>query len=320
MTDLHKVLRPSKLDEVIGQDAIVASLRKQHKDKRLPHLFLFTGGSGIGKTTFARIIGNELLGVTPNNLIEVDAASNSKVDDVRALMAQVKKRGLVRGQKKMVIIDECQRLSGTAWDALLKDTEEPPEHLYIALCTTEVNKVPKTIKTRATDYHLKDLSIDDLIDVGEIANAHLKADLDEKTLGRLARKAEGSARNMLTLVGKAETAATKDDLADLIEDGATAKAEFIKPMRYLCTSAKLTFKGAMESIVPLVQEGNTAESIRLATINYAAKMMRNPKTYGNEGKSGQLLAVIDCFGVSMTGVDGEALLYKAVADLVYSAE
>lgn len=320
MTDLHKVLRPSTLDEVIGQDAVVTSLRKQRDDERLPHLFLFTGGSGIGKTTFARIIGNELLGVTPNNLIEVDAASNSKVEDVRALMAQVKKRGLVKGQKKMVIIDECHRLSGSSWDSLLKDTEEPPEHLYIALCTTEVNKVPKTIKTRATDYHLKDLSIDDLVDVGEIANAHLDAKLDEKVLLRLARKAEGSARNMLTLVGKASTVNSKDDLTDLLEDGVAAKPEFIKPMRYLCTNNQITFKGAMDLIVPLVQDGNTAESLRLATINYAAKMLRNVKTYGSDAKAGQLLALIDCFGVSMVGVDGEALLYKAVADLAYSAE
>ncbi|MCP4528583.1 MAG: AAA family ATPase [Aestuariibacter sp.] len=320
MTDLHKELRPSKLAEVIGQDAVATSLQKLKAENRLPHLFLFTGGSGIGKTTFARIIGSELLGVTPNNLIEVDAASNSKVEDVRALMAQVKKRGLVKGQKKMVIIDECHRLSGNAWDALLKDTEEPPEHLYIALCTTEVGKVPKTIKTRATDYHLKDLSIDDLIDVGELANSRLEADLDEKVLTRLARKAEGSARNMLTLVGKASTVESRDDLTDLLEDGAVAKPEFIKPMRYLCTSRSPTFKGAMELIVPLVQDGNTSESIRLATINYAAKMLRGSKTYSSEGKSGQLLALIDAFGVPMVGVDGEALLYKAVADFVYSAE
>ncbi|MDK1290127.1 AAA family ATPase [Pseudoalteromonas umbrosa] len=320
MSDLYNVLRPTELNEVIGQDAVVTSLRILHDSGRLPHLFLFTGNSGVGKTTLARIIGNQLLCVKPANLLEIDAASNSKVDDVRALMAQVKKRGLVKGQKKMVIIDECHRLSPSAWDALLKDTEQPPEHLYIALCTTDYAKVPKTIKTRATDYHLKELSTDDLIDLGEFANNHLNADLNEKTLIRLARKAEGSARNMLTLVSKASTASCKDELADLLEDGMAPKAEFIKPMRYLCTATNVSFKGAMALIVPLIQEGNTPESIRLASINYAAKMLRNSKTYSSDAKAGQLLTLIDCFSTAMVGVDGEALLYKAIADFAYSLE
>lgn len=86
-------------------------------------------------------------------------------------------------------------------------------------------------------------------------------------------------------------------------------------MRYLCTSAKLTFKGAMEGIVPLIVDGNTPEGLRLALVNYAAKMLRNPKTYGSD-KALQLLGVIDCFSEPFVGSDAEAKLYNALGQLL----
>lgn len=314
--DLHNALRPKTLDEVIGQEAAVNSLRQLHDKGELPHFILFTGGSGVGKTTLGRIIGRELLNVQERNLIEVDAASQTTLDATKALMETVKRRGLQKNAKKLVIIDECHSLSPKAWESLLKDCENPPEHLYIVLCTTEVNKVPKTIRTRAHDYHLKDIGLDDLIDFVMLSAEQSDIEISEKVAIKIARKAAGSARMALNLLSKVRDTTDNEDIADLLEDGTSLSPEFIKPMRYLCTDGKANFGGAMDLIVPLIVEGNAPEGIRLALINYAAKMLRNPKTY-KSARAVQLLAVIDNFKDPMVGSDAEAKLYNAIGQLLY---
>jgi len=313
--DLHNALRPATLDEVIGQEATVASLQQLHEKNELPHFYLFTGPSGVGKTTLGRIIGRQLLGVSERNLFEIDAASQTTLEATKAMMEQVKRRGLVKGQRKLVIIDECHSLSAKAWESLLKDTENPPEHLYIVLCTTEVKKVPKTIRTRAHGYHLKALSVDDLSDLVELAAKQQGIELDRKVVGRLARAAEGSARYALNLLSKVRDLDHPDDIADLLQDGTVPDPEFIKPMRHLCTGKNVTFENSMAMIVPLIQDGNNPEGIRLALVNYAAKMLRNPKTYKGSAAH-QLLAIIDCFSTPLVGQDAEALLYKCLGDLL----
>lgn len=313
--DLHNAMRPNTLDEIVGQDATVSSIRRLHEKNELPHFFLFTGQSGVGKTTIARVIGNELLKVLPRNLMEVDAATQTTLEATKALMEQAKRKGLIKGQKKLVIIDECHSLSSKAWESLLKDTETPPEHLYIALCTTEVGKVPKTIKTRAHDYHLKALNLDDLTDVIMLAAKTADIEIDDQTIVKLARKAEGSARHALNLLSKVGDLTDTDDLRDLLEDGSTLAPEFIKPMRYLCTSPTLKFADAMGHFVPLVVDGNAPEGLRLALVNYAAKMLRNPKTYRTD-KALRLLGIIDCFSEPLVGSDAEAKLYASLGQLL----
>lgn len=160
---LYRKYRPSNFSEVVGQDHIVDVLEKSVKEGKVSHAYLFVGSRGLGKTTIARIFASEL-GVSGNDLYEIDAASNRGIDDIRELRDGV--RVLPFDSKyKIYIIDEVHMLSKDAWGALLKTLEEPPKHVIFILATTEAHKVPDTIISRcqvftfkkATDVGLKKL-------------------------------------------------------------------------------------------------------------------------------------------------------------------
>jgi len=139
--------RPTEWGQFIGNETAIYVLVRRLKSSTCPHAFLFTGPSGVGKTTAARIVATEL----GADIHEVDAASNNGVEAMRALVEFSQHMSFTGSGRRMLIIDECHTLSKPAWQAILKLLEEPPEHLYISLCTTELSKVPETVLTRA--YH-----------------------------------------------------------------------------------------------------------------------------------------------------------------------
>lgn len=143
---LYRKYRPKTFDEVLGQDHIVKVLESSIKGKNVSHAYLFVGSRGTGKTSVARIFASEI-GVSVNDLYEIDAASNRGIEDIRTLRDGV--RVLPFDSKyKVYIIDEVHMLSKDAWGALLKTLEEPPKHVIFILATTEFHKVPDTIISR----------------------------------------------------------------------------------------------------------------------------------------------------------------------------
>ena len=143
---LYRKYRPKSFDEVLGQDHITKVLESSIKDNKVSHAYLFVGSRGTGKTSVARIFAKEM-GVSVNDLYEIDAASNRGIDDIKALRDGV--RVLPFDSKyKVYIIDEVHMLSKDAWGALLKTLEEPPKHVIFILATTELQKVPETIVSR----------------------------------------------------------------------------------------------------------------------------------------------------------------------------
>ena len=210
--------RPQTFDEIIGQSHIAVTLQNAIKNNRVGHAFLFTGVRGVGKTTSARILAKALncenlqntnpCGVckscldiqkgTHIDVVEIDGASNTSVDDVKVLRDA--SRYLPSQSKyKIYIIDEVHMLSEKAFNALLKTLEEPPAHVKFIFATTDQHKIPITIKSRCQIYDFKSIPLD------EIAQ-HLKNILDKENISAemdalyvIARKAEGSMRDAQSL-------------------------------------------------------------------------------------------------------------------------
>ena len=150
---LYRKYRPATFDDVKGQEHIVSVLEKSVKDGNVSHAYLFVGSRGTGKTSVARIFAKEI-GVSVNDMYEIDAASNRGIDDIRELRDGV--RVLPFDSKyKVYIIDEVHMLSKDAWGALLKTLEEPPKHVIFILATTELHKVPETIISRCQVFNFK---------------------------------------------------------------------------------------------------------------------------------------------------------------------
>ncbi len=152
-TALYRKYRPTKFKEVLGQDHIVKVLESSIENGNIAHAYIFSGSRGTGKTSIARIFAKEI-GTSVNDITEIDAASNTGVDDIRALNESVSTLPF-ESKYKVYILDEAHMLSKSAWNALLKTIEEPPKHVIFILATTEANKIPETIISRCQTFSFK---------------------------------------------------------------------------------------------------------------------------------------------------------------------
>ena len=154
--------RPVTFDDVVEQDSIKTILRQQLESGTTKNAYLFCGGAGTGKTTCARIFAMEI-NKHKGNPIEMDAASNSSVDDVREIIQQAKTKSL-DSEYKVFIIDECHSISNTGWQAFLKLIEEPPAKSVFIFCTTDPQKIPRTILSRVQRYDFQRISHKGVVD------------------------------------------------------------------------------------------------------------------------------------------------------------
>lgn len=218
-TALYRQWRPETFDEVVGQDATIRILKNQIKSNRIAHAYLFCGSRGTGKTSTAKVFAKAVNCLNPvdgnpclkcevcqklsagssMDIIEIDAASNNGVDEIRELRDKVKYPPVV-GRYKVYIIDEVHMLSTGAFNALLKTLEEPPEHIIFILATTEPHRLPATILSRCQRFNFKRIANKSIVNrLAEIAK-RTGVQVEREALYTIARWAEGSMRDALSLL------------------------------------------------------------------------------------------------------------------------
>lgn len=218
---IYRKYRPATFDKLIGQQHIVRTLTNQIKNDKVGHAYLFTGTRGTGKTSAARIFARAINCLHPVNgnpcnacevcrelskpnnmdIIEIDGASNNRVDEIRELRERVGYLPSV-GKYKVYIIDEVHMLTDSAYNALLKTLEEPPAHVVFILCTTEVQKVPATILSRCLRFDFKLVGVDDLVKLMSGILDELNVGYTPEALNAVAVAGEGSVRDALSVLDR----------------------------------------------------------------------------------------------------------------------
>ncbi len=273
-TALYRKFRPSSFEDVKGQDHIVTTLQNQIKAERIGHAYLFCGTRGTGKTSVAKIfakavncenhVGGSPCGEckmcraissgTSMNVIEIDAASNNGVDNIREIREEVDYRP-TQGKYKVYIIDEVHMLSIGAFNALLKTLEEPPEYVIFILATTEAHKIPVTILSRCQRYDFKRITIDTIADrMRELLDKE-RVEAEEKAIRYIAKAADGSMRDALSLLDQCIAfylgqKLTYDHVLEVL--GAVDTEVFSKLLRQL---ASCSVNGVLETLEELVMQG-----------------------------------------------------------------
>ena len=271
---LYRKFRPQEFDDVKGQDHIVTTLKNQIKADRIGHAYLFCGTRGTGKTTIAKIFAKAVncehpvdgspCGECPTcraiaagnsmNVIEIDAASNNGVDNIRQIREEVEYRP-TEGKYKVYLIDEVHMLSIGAFNALLKTLEEPPAYVIFILATTEAHKIPITILSRCQRYDFRRISIDTITArLRELMDAE-QVTVEDRALRYIAKAGDGSMRDALSLLDQCIAfylgqELTYDKVLDTL--GAVDTEIFSRLLRQILDK---NITGAIQTVETLVIEG-----------------------------------------------------------------
>ncbi len=277
---LYRVWRPQRFDEVVGQEQTVTALQNSVRDDRLTHAYLFCGPRGTGKTSIAKILAKAVncenrMGAEPCNVchscqdinngnfmdvIEIDAASNRGIDEIRDLREKVRIMP-AQGKKKVYIIDEVHMLTTEAFNALLKTLEEPPESVIFVLATTEAHKIPSTILSRCQKYNFRRLTLAQIdARLKDVAASNGIA-IEPEALALISRRANGGMRDALGML----------DQLYSYKDGSLSKADVLEVLGLVddLFVAQLIDKVMAEDLVSTVAMLNTAlnqgkEALQLA--------------------------------------------------------
>jgi DNA polymerase-3 subunit gamma/tau len=218
---LYRKYRSKSLSEIVGQEHITQTLEEALKQGRISHAYLFTGPRGVGKTSIARILAHEINQIPYEDdsmhldIIEIDAASNRRIDEIRELRDKVY-IAPTTAKYKVYIIDEVHMLTKEAFNALLKTLEEPPAHAVFILATTDAHKLPDTIVSRTQRYTFKPVEKDKVVaHLKDIAKQE-KITISDDALGLLAEHGEGSFRDSISLLDQASSHGKRVDLNDVL--------------------------------------------------------------------------------------------------------
>ena len=285
-TALYRKFRPQTFAEMVGQEHITRTLRNQIMANRVGHAYLFNGGRGTGKTTSAKVLARAINCLNPQDgepcneceickaalngsltdIVEMDAASNNSVEDIRSIREEVNFLP-TKAKYRVYIIDEVHMLSQGAFNALLKTLEEPPEHVKFILATTEPQKLPATILSRCQRFDFKRISNEDIIKRLEIVCKESNIEITKQALNIIASLAEGAMRDALSILERCvqdgENNIDEDKIKELV---GIPKITYIHSITEAII--KYNIDEAMESITKVLDEGKDLNNLLWEIIKY----------------------------------------------------
>ena len=293
--------RPNSFDEVVGHSSIVKSLRGICKRKDA-QVFLFSGQSGCGKSTLARLVAQAYGSTTT---MEIDSAKFTGIDAMRSIQEMVQYKPFGDSGYRAIILDECHGLSKNAFDSLLKVLEEPPKYVVWVFCTTNPDKLPKTLKSRCAHFDLKPVPDKILGELYDSVCEKEQIDLSDDIADLLIREAQGSPRQLLSNLAVVRSATSMKEAAELLRTVAGSK-EAIDLCRFIMKG-----NGSWLECMSLLKkiDGEQPESIRIQISNYLAACLKNAK---DDNAAIGFIQKLEAFSQPITGPDAMSSLLLAV--------
>ncbi len=292
-TELYKKYRPRSLKSLLGQEGAVSIIQKYIDQNRVPHTLLLTGPSGCGKTTVARIL-KEHLKCGDHDFHEINCADFKGIDMVRDIRRTVGMTPM-SGESRLWLIDEAHKLTSDAQNALLKLLEDTPEHVYFILCTTDPQKLIRTILTRATEVKLKSLSAAALQRVLQRVIDKEQMSVSEDVVNEIIEASEGSARKALVILDQVGPLEGEQAQMEAIASTSINKDVTIDLARQLVTNPNPSW--ADVAALLRVLKDQDPEGIRYCILGYARSCMVGSEEKGPNIKLGaRAFKIIDIFG------------------------
>jgi len=295
--------RPKSFDEVIGNTVAVKGLEEAIKSTK-PHAFLFTGPSGIGKTTLARIIALQLNA----SIVEIDASTNNGVEDSRRLSEFAHLRPVTEEPNVLYIIDECHALSRDAWKPLLKLLEEPPSFAYFALCTTDPQKIPDTIITRCYPVALKRAKPTDIEDLLQIVCELEKWNVSNDVFQAIVQAADGSLRRALVTLEAGHACQNREELSTIIAGIDSDTNPAIELARFLIKGGR-----SWKQISSIMERIEDPEAAIRSMSSYIAGTL----TKREEPEAQEIYRMLRAFTDIGSYWDKKVLLYTAIGKILW---
>jgi DNA polymerase-3 subunit gamma/tau len=304
---LHKKYRPSSWSGVVGHKAIVTSLSKIIEERR-SQAFILSGPAGVGKTSLARIAALAL-GCQPTDIVEIDAATHTGIDNMRDVQELCRYRPFGDSTHRAIIVDESHGLSKNAWDSILKSTEEPPDYITWFFCTTNPAKIPATIKSRCVSFSLQEISSSDLAILLDKVSKAEKIDMPKDIKELVIKEAKGSPRQLLVNLTICQDVKNRQEAAKLLfavldSDVTLALCQFL--------AKGGSWARAMELVSKF--EGSS-ESARIIITNYFGAAARGAKS---DKDACFFLGILDAFSQPYVQSDNVALLLLSIGKVLFA--
>lgn len=271
----HLNYRPKRFKEVIGNSQLVKSLKDMINKKECPHALLFSGNSGTGKTTLARIVATKV-GAISECIYEINASNTRGIDTIREIIDNTQSKHIL-GLPKVFIFDESHALTSDAQNALLKVVEDCPEYVYFIFCTTRPEKLLTTLKNRCVQFETKPLSVIEARELFNLINKKEKLGLSDSFRDLILKYSEGCPRKILVNIFRTQTLSEKEAEILLENSVEGVKDEVIHICRMFLDPKKLKWVDIMTKLNNLLKEDNP-ESVRRMMFAYFATVLRNCKT------------------------------------------